>query len=80
MPSKAPHRNGFERLENSPVDCSQWFERPENSPVDCSQWFERPENSPVDCSQRERAGRPPSNGPAGPGELSAKQTEGHPEL
>jgi len=65
-PSKAPHRNGFER--------------PENSPVDCSQWFERPENSPVDCSQRERAGRPPSNGPAGPGELSAKQTEGHSEL
>ena len=44
------------------------FERPENSPVDCFQWFERPENSPVESMdasldalralQRERAGRP----------------------
>ena len=72
----------FERPENSPVDLPsplgkvarrsrdergpQWFERPENSPVDCFQWFERLENSPVDCFQRERAGRPPLNGPAGP--------------
>ena len=32
----------------------------------CFQWFERPENSTVCCFQRERAGRPTSNGPAGP--------------
>ena len=43
------------------------FERPENSPVDCFQWFERPENSPVDCFQQERVARPLSNGSAGPG-------------
>jgi hypothetical protein len=46
------------------------FERPENSPVESFQWYERPENSPVDCFQRGRVGRPPSNGPAGPGAKS----------
>ena len=63
---KLPHRSGNERLENSTVRCFQWFERPENSTVCCFQWFERPENSTVCCFQRERAGRPTSNGPAGP--------------
>ena len=42
------------------------FERPENSPVDCFQWYERPENSPVDCFQRGRVGRPPLDGSADP--------------
>ena len=46
------------------------FERPENSPVESFQWFERPEICPVDRFQRERVGRPPSNGPAGPGAKS----------
>ena len=56
------------------------FERPENSPVESFQWFERPEICPVDSMdasldtlrvlQRERVGRPPSNGPAGPGAKS----------
>ena len=68
----SPDRGGFERPENSPVDCFQWFERPEKCPVDCFQWFERPEKCPVDIFQwferpekcpvdifqRERAGRP----------------------
>jgi hypothetical protein len=48
------------------------FERPENSPVESFQWFERPEICPVDRFQRERVGRPPSNGPAGPGAKSRK--------
>ena len=42
------------------------FERPENSPVESFQWFERPEICPVDRFQRERVGRPPSNGSADP--------------
>ena len=29
-----PFGEGFERPENSPVDCFQWFERLENAPVE----------------------------------------------
>ena len=62
--------SGFERPENSPVESFQWFERPEICPVESFQWFERPEICPVDRFQRERVGRPPSNGPVGPGAKS----------